>query len=161
MSGFSCCVCLESIPRRGAITCSHPPLPRTRYVGLTEPRIHHTCGSCVAAMVKIAIEKMEINLVCQSCEGPPCKGTLRREAVRSVMDKSDHGNMWQKFLNIPTLKTNPHLRECPRCCVLVQRKSWGNKMECSDCKFAFCFLHGMVHNMVLESRAHFRGCPRG
>jgi hypothetical protein len=153
MATSTCCVCLEIIAPHCAIACEHPPSSEERIYGYAFLRpvpktpipIHSTCERCVLAMVRMAIEKMETDFTCQNCEGQACKGTLSNEIVKTMTKRQD-ANLYQRFLNVATLKENPHLRayfrECPRCCVLVERQRWGNAMSCSECLCSFCFVHG-------------------
>ncbi len=93
---------------------------------------HHTCLMCTAKLLGLAIEKKSTQPI--TCT---CGVELDMAAVQAAVDP----RVFSHYTHIAPLLRDSQLRECPKCCALV-RRGWSDKMACSSCKAAFCFIHG-------------------
>jgi len=123
--GFKCPICMESVDEKSvwqATVCGH-----------------QFCRDCIVMHLQSQVDNGG-NGRCPSSN--ECNTILTDEEIKAVITPE----LFAKFVKFRALRSDPLLRECPRCQKLNRKMDQDIvQIVCAQCGLVYCYLHGNIH----------------
>lgn len=121
---------------------------------------HQFCLNCLKSYLFIKIT--EGNVLAITCPEPDCPTSLSSELIQSLLP--DQSEKYLYFTSKKQKELNPNFRWCPYSnCSGFDEKLDSNKLNCNQCKLAFCYVctepwhEGLCKDATIKG---FKRCPK-